>query len=110
MAIFMRRLRQQLSWRRAPALSLSLVGRIQSQSFNRSQHPAHGNRQNGERETGRLILGRPSRRLSLPEDAVPQQMFILQAFRVRTMPILLSINPSFELLLPGPFGTVSDEK
>jgi hypothetical protein len=109
MAIFIRRLRQQLSWRRAPALSLSLVGRIQSQSFNRSQHTAHGNRQNGERETVRLSLG-PSCRLSLPEDAVPQQVFILQAFRVRTMPIQLSINPSFELLLPGSFGTVSDEK
>jgi len=37
-------------------------------------------------------------------------MFILQVIRVRTMPILLSINPPFELLLPGSFGTVFDQK
>jgi hypothetical protein len=36
-------------------------------------------------------------------------MFILQAFWVRTMPILLSINSPFELLLRGAFGTVPYE-
>jgi len=37
-------------------------------------------------------------------------MFILQAFFARTMPILLSINPPFELLMRGAFGTVAHEK
>jgi hypothetical protein len=57
---------------------------------------------------------------SLPREAVmlfiisrsasSPQLFILQALRVRTMPILLSINPPFELLRRDGFGTVPYER
>src|SRR5471032_1298514 len=43
-----------------------------------------------------------------PRKCPPHRIFILQARRVRTMPIPSSINPPFELLLRGSFGTVSD--
>jgi hypothetical protein len=74
-------------------------------SSNCSQYTDRGDRQNGEREAVRFGLS-PSCRLSLPEDDFPQLKFILQALRTRTMPILLSINPPFELLLLGAFVIV----
>jgi hypothetical protein len=77
--------------------------------LNRSRHTAHGDQQNSKGEAVRFGLS-PSCHLSFPEDDFPQLVFILQALRARTMPILLSINPPFELLLPGSFGTVSGEK
>jgi hypothetical protein len=52
----------------------------------------------------------PSCCLSFLKSCLPQWTPILQAFRVRTMPILLSINPPFELLLPSSFGIVKREK
>jgi hypothetical protein len=61
---------------------------------------------------GRLAsFGRERVPLSIIFRRVPSpQVFILQALRVRTMPILLSINPPFELLLCGAFGTVPSDK
>jgi hypothetical protein len=46
-------------------------------------------------------------RRSLPDKALTRRLLILLAHSVQTMPITLSINPPFGLLLPDSFGTVS---